>query len=311
MQFTFKFLVIVSSLVVASLTTGVSYSASPTARDDGTPIDYYLEVSSEEAPADTLLIFFQGSDCNSVKHNELIRQLSQAMMPSADLLLIEKPGINASLPPDSNAERPDCPGYYIENDSLEQRAMDAHRVLSQVTNDNQYARLIVIGGSEGAVVAALFAAEYGMADAVVMLNGGGRWFIDDVLHNIKSTSPASELDSILEGFKGFAAHVLNSEPFDMEVSNHGYKWWRSTLSLDQKAVLSQLDVPVLIIQGGKDQSVSPDAVKAMLKDLHDMGKHHIELMTYSQMDHGFFDPDGRSMADEIAEYVSGWLQGRL
>lgn len=311
MQFTFKFLVIVSSLVVASLTTGVSYSASSTARDDGTPIDYYLEMASEEARSDTLLIFFQGSDCNSVKHNELIRQLSQAIMPSADLLLIDKSGITASLPLDSSAERPDCPSYYIEHDSLEQRAMDAHTVVSQVANDNQYARFVVMGGSEGAVVAALFAAEYGMADAVVMLNGGGRWFMGDVVHNIRSTSPASELDSILEGFKGFAAHVVNSEPFDMEVSNHGYKWWRSTLTLDQKAVLSQVDVPVLIIQGGKDQSVSPDAVTEMLKDLQDMGKHNIELMIYSEMDHGFFDPDGRRMTDEIAEYVSGWLQGGL
>ncbi|MCL4410477.1 MAG: dienelactone hydrolase family protein [Gammaproteobacteria bacterium] len=311
MQFTFKFLVIVLSLVVASLITGVSYSASSTVRDDGTPIDYYLQMASKEVPSDTLLVFFQGSDCNSVKHNKLIRQLFQAIMPSADLLLVEKPGITASLPPDSSAERPDCPSYYIERDSLEQRAKDAFRVLSRVANDNQYERLIVMGGSEGAVVAALFAAEYGMADAVVMLNGGGRWFIDDVVHNIKSTSPVSELDSILEGFKGFATHVVNSEPFDVEVSNHGYKWWRSALSLDQKAVLSQVDVPVLVIQGGRDQSVSPDAVTAMLKDLHDMGKHNIERKTYSEMDHGFFDPDGRSMADEIAEYVSSWLQGGL
>lgn len=242
-----------------------------------------------------------------------MRELAHATLPEADLLLIEKRGITASLAYDADADRPDCPRDYIENDSLEQRTADANAVLSQVKNNHQYEQVIVMGGSEGAVVAALLAAELAatennMVDAVVMLNGGGRWFIGDVAHNIRSTSSASEVDEILAGFKGFAERVLSSEPFELEVSNHGYTWWRSALTLDQQEVLRQVDVPVLVVQGGQDQSVSPDAVKNMLNELHDMGNSHIELKWYAEIDHGFFNPEGRRMTEEVAEYLSAWLE---
>lgn len=309
-------------LVVANSVSGASDSVSEpfqvsdalkASRYDSTTIHYYLEMGSNEQPSDTLLLFFQGSDCNSVVHNRFMRELAHATLAKADLLLIEKRGITASLAYDADANRSDCPRDYIENDSLEQRTADADAVLSQIKNNHQYERVIVMGGSEGAVVAALFAAEQVAAknnvlDAVVMLNGGGRWFIDDITHHIKATSSASEVDEIIAGFNGFAERVLNSEPFELEMNNHGYTWWRSTLTLDQQKVLSQVDLPVLVVQGGQDQSVSPDAVKTMLNDLHDMGNSHIELKWYAELDHGFFNPNGRRMTEEVAEYVSAWLK---
>lgn len=298
-------------LVLFGLGSEASYAGSSIEREDGASISYYLEAASENNSSNTLFVFFQGSDCNSVKHNELIRQLSQAIWPSADLLLIEKPGITSSLSLESNPERPDCPGFYIENDSPEQRAKDANAVLDNVAKDNQYKTIIALGGSEGAVVAALLAADYSVVDAIVMINGGGRWFLDDVVHNIKSTSPESESTSILEGFKGFVDKILNSEPFDVEASNHGYAWWRSALTIDQKSVLNRVNVPALVIQGGRDQSVSPEAVRELIEDLHSIGKSNIELMTYPEMDHGLSDPGGQRMTQEIAECISGWLKAKL
>lgn len=277
------------------------------AGDNQNPIQYYLEESSNEATADTLVVFFQGSDCNSVKHNQLIRSLSSAILPHADLLLIEKPGITASLSYTSNAERTDCPSFYLQHDSLEQRASDAHIVLTHVLTYQGYERVVVMGGSEGAAVAGVFAAEFGMADAVVMFNGGGRWFLQDVEHNIISTTPESETEFVLEGFRAFTQQVLTNEPFDIEVSNHGYHWWRSALELDLKAVLYQLNIPALIVQGGRDLSVSPNAVKAMHSELVALNKNNIELLLVDDMDHSFFDSGGDRMTDDIAKQIRSWL----
>lgn len=296
---------------LASTAVHDSYAASILERKDGTVIDYYLEATSSGLSADTLLVFFQGSDCNSVKHNNLIRELSQAIWPSADLLLIEKPGITSSLPRDSNAERSDCPSYYLKNDCPEQRVQDANKVVSEIAKNERYKNVIVLGGSEGAVVAALFAAEYGIADAIVMINGGSRWFIDDVTHNIKSTSPANEVKSALEGFNGFTKHILNSEAFEIEVSNHGYAWWKSVLTLDQKSVLTRVAVPTLVIQGGRDKSVSPEAVTELVTELYDSGSNNIELMSYPEMNHKLLDPNGRQMTQEISGYIKGWLKTAL
>ena len=277
-------------------------------RADGSVIDYYLEVASDNLSSDTLLVSFQGSDCNSVKHNNLIRELSHAAWPAADLLLIEKPGITSDLPRDTNAERPDCPAYYLENDRPEQRVQDANTVVSDMVSDGSYKNVIALGGSEGAVVAALYAAEYDTADAVIMINGGGRWFIDDVNHNIKLTEPESAVASAIEGFNGFAEHILSSnERLDIDVSNHGYAWWRSMLSIDQESVLSRVEIPALIVQGGSDESVSPEAVAELVENLHDLGKFNIELMAYPEMDHGLSDQDGRPMTQDVAESIRGWL----
>jgi pimeloyl-ACP methyl ester carboxylesterase len=294
--------------LLMNLTSYGSYASSSLERSDGTKIEYYLEMASHSGASDTLFVFFQGSDCNSVKHNDLIKQLSQATLQSADLLLIEKAGINSSLPYVVNAERADCPRFYIQNDSIQQRAKDANVVVSKVLEDNAYKNVIALGGSEGAVVAALFAADYRMVNGVVMLNGGGQWFLDDVIHNIKSTTPESELNSVLEGFKGFASHILKSEPFDIEVSHHGYIWWESALTIDQKEILSRVNVPVLVIQGGRDTSVSVDAVGTLIEDLHNLDKGNIELITIPEMDHGLSDPAGLKMVEDIAKYISEWLK---
>lgn len=128
MKLTLNFLAGLCLLAAVSSATGASdsvFEVSKVSRYDGTSIHYYLKMASNEQYSDTLLLFFQGSDCNSVVHNGFMRELAHATLPKADLLLIEKPGITASLPHDSNADRPDCPRYYIENDSLEQRTAEA------------------------------------------------------------------------------------------------------------------------------------------------------------------------------------------
>lgn len=307
-----------ATIIIASLFFGLavaspSYSQtiSEMKRADGSPIHYYLESAKSSFKSDTLLVAFQGSDCNSVKHNTFIQDLSKHSWPSADLLMIEKPGITSSLPHDMSTERSDCPVYYLKNDSPLQRVQDARTVVSHLLEGGRYKKVIALGGSEGAAIAAMFTAESRIADAVVLINGGGRWFLDDVLHNIKSTTPEHQLSSKLEGFKGFSEHILQAEPIHIEVSNHGYAWWRSMLTIDQQSVLSQINVPALVIQGGRDESVSPDAVTKMIKELQHAGKDNIELLFYPEMDPGLIARDGQRMMQSVAADISSWLKTSL
>ena len=307
--------VILTALTLASLSHDVAYAAqgetppsSEITRDDGSAIRYYLDPQRSGIESETLLIAFQGSDCNSVKQNRFLQDFSRGLWPSADLLLIEKRGITSSLPFSPDAERPDCPAAYMKKDSLAQRVQDTRAVVDQVLKNRQYGDVIAFGGSEGAIVAAMFTAESEIPDAAVLVNGGGRWFLDDVLHNIESTTPEEQLTSVLDGFKGFAAQVLESEPFDLEVSNHGYAWWRNALTIDQLAVLSQIKAPVLIVQGGRDESVSPKAVAVMMEDLRKAGKRNIKLVVYPELDHGFFAPDGQRMTEQVSEDITSWLK---
>ncbi|HHQ4447120.1 TPA: alpha/beta hydrolase family protein [Aeromonas hydrophila] len=279
-------------------------------RDDGSPISYYLVQHTHDT--DTLLLILQGSDCNSVLNIDSILSDYKNVWPEADLLLIEKYGINRKLKYSTDPARKDCPAQYLEKDSPAQRVADIKTVLDIVRKDGQYKIFILLGGSEGAVIANLVSADVNYIDATIAFNGGGRWFIDDVSHSIAAEH--KNLDAArkeIDGFKGFAEHVINSKPFELEVSGHGYHWWKQMLSIDQLDTLQNIKSPLLIIQGGRDTSVSPQKTDELMQRLKDLGKSNIEYRRYKKLDHGFKDSDGKSQRKEVVNDINIWLQSKL
>ncbi len=221
------------SLLLLLLTCSVSAKDIMTrtaSRDDSSHISYYLVPHSYDT--DTLLLILQGSDCNSVLKIDSILTDYKNVWPEADVLLIEKYGINRKLKYSTDPARKDCPAQYLEKDSPAQRVADIKAVLDTVRKDGQYKRFILLGGSEGAVIANLVTADVDYIDATIAFNGGGRWFIDDVSHSIavKHKNP-EEARKEIDDFRGFAEHVLNNEPFELDVSGHGYHWCRADASV--------------------------------------------------------------------------------
>ncbi|WP_137169990.1 S9 family peptidase [Marinomonas sp. FW-1] len=308
---TFRFI----SLVLIFLTVSVnaqSISTHALGRNDGSNVTYYLLQQLDTSPSDTLLLILQGSDCNSVLQVESIFTSYKNVWPEADVLLIEKYGIDKNVSFSSDAEREDCPDQYIHNDSPEQRVADIQMVLDVVRKGGKYNNLIILGGSEGAVIANLVTTKVDDIDATISFNGGGRKFIDDVLHSIKSGSENSdEAESNMSGFRGFSDHIINSKPFELEVSGHGYNWWYQMLSIDQLDVLKKVNTPLLVIQGGKDVSVSPQEVDEMMQALVEAGKDNIEYRIYKELDHEFINVNGESNRKSVVKDINAWLKSTL
>lgn len=301
------------SLLLLIFTCSVSATEIMTrtvSRDDCSSISYYLVQHAHDT--DTLLLILQGSDCNSVLKIESILTEYKNIWPEADVLLIEKYGINRKLKYSKDAERKDCPAQYLEKDNPAQRVADINTVLGIVRKDGQYKKLILLGGSEGAVIANLVSADIDSIDATIAFNGGGRWFIDDVSHSIavKHKNPAAARKEV-DDFKGFAEHVLNNKPFEIDVSGHGYHWWQQMLSLDQLDTLEKVKSPLLIIQGGMDTSVSPQKTDELVQRLEELGKNNIEYRRYEALDHGLKDSDGKSLRKEVIRDINIWLRSKL
>ncbi|MGS3182111.1 alpha/beta hydrolase family protein [Aeromonas dhakensis] len=279
-------------------------------RDDGSPISYYLAQHSHDT--DTLLLILQGSDCNSVLNIDSILSDYKNVWPEADILLVEKYGIDSKLKYSTDPARKDCPAQYLEKDSPAQRVADIKTVLDIIRKDDQYKKFILLGGSEGAVIANLVTTEVDYIDATIAFNGGGRWFIDDVSHSIaaKHNNP-EEARKEIDGFKGFAEHVLNSKPFELDVSGHGYHWWQQMLSIDQLDTLKKVNSPLLIIQGGRDMSVSPQKTDELMQRLKDLGKSNIEYRRYEELDHGLKNSGGKILRKEVISDINIWLQSKL
>lgn len=279
-------------------------------RDDGSPISYYLVQHIHDT--DTLLLILQGSDCNSVLKIDSILSDYKYVWPEADILLVEKYGIDSKLTYSTDPARKDCPAQYLEKDSPAQRVADIKVVLDTVRKDRQYKTFILLGGSEGAVIANLVSADIDYIDATIAFNGGGRWFNDDVSHSIAAEHKNIEAArKDIDSFKGFAEHVLNSKPFELDVSGHGYHWWQQMLSIDQLDTLKKVNSPLLIIQGGRDTSVSPQKTDEMMQRLKELGKSKIEYRRYEALDHGFKDSDGKNQHKEVVSDINMWLRSKL
>jgi len=209
------------------LSSGIAFSqpilSSPIEcrRDDGSAIRYYLQLRAPEARSASLLVILQGSDCNSVRRIKAIARL-EGVYPEADVLTVEKYGVTEDLSYSDLPERPDCPPEYLERDNPEQRVSDVDRVVRSVRAAYGYQKVVVIGGSEGSVVANLLSSRADYVDATVLFAGGGRYFLDDVLHSMKYTSSSeAELKKNVEGFTQFAQYLLSHEAFEVNMSNHG------------------------------------------------------------------------------------------
>lgn len=271
------------------------------ARQDGSAVHYYL-LHRQAEPSRKLLVLIQGSDCNSAKNNRFMVDTFGGAFPDHDILLVEKYGITDALPfNDRDGERADCPAETMLNDSLSVRVSDYTAVLDRLKGE--YDTVLLLGGSEGATVAEHTALASPAVDAVVAVNGGGRFFLDDVTDSFRN-SPQPLEESQLAGFLAFTDAVKRNEVADdMLVSQHGTRWWREFLAADAQQVLNGQTKPVLVIQTLNDTNVSVTSFKQMQKAVENPV---VTFRTFDNLDHYFKDTDGNRHTAQILAVIRDW-----
>ncbi len=271
------------------------------ARQDGSAVHYYL-LHRQAEPTRKLLVLIQGSDCNSAKNNRFMVDTFGGAFPDHDILLVEKYGITDALPfNDRDGERADCPAETMLNDSLSVRVSDYAAVLDRLKGE--YDTVLLLGGSEGATVAEHTALASPAVDVVVAVNGGGRFFLDDVTDSFRN-SPQPLEESELAGFLAFTDAVKRNEVADdMLVSQHGMRWWREFLAADAQQTLNGQIKPVLVIQTLNDTNVSVTSFKQMQKAVENQV---VTFRTFDNLDHYFQDSDGNRHPGEILSVIRDW-----
>jgi pimeloyl-ACP methyl ester carboxylesterase len=304
---------VLALLLNASISYAEELLCSPVAvyRDDKSPILYYLQKKDSRKNSHDLLVILQGSDCNSVRNIKAVAKLKK-IYNSADLLTVEKYGVTEALPYSSETERKDYPPGYIEHDNPEQRADDIDRVITCLRKNYHYTKILVIGGSEGALVALLLASKVHYVTATVAFGGGARRFKDDVFHCMRNTyTDKDKLDKDIEGFSQFCDYVVSGEPFPIDMSNHGYSWWKIMLSYDQEKILAAIQTPVLIMEGSEDTNASPEKAREMYNDLVKQGKKNIDFRWYEGYNHSLNLSVPDNSSDRVIRDVQKWLSGKI
>lgn len=293
------------SLLILALTflwTSAAIANDKLYREDGTEIRYYLDNPN----AKNLLVVFQGSDCNSVRHMESVQTIWQSLAPDSALLTIEKYGIDSSLPY-AKGERGDCPTPYLKHDTIGQRVKDATRLLE--TLEDSYQEITLVGGSEGGSVALGVAAQDIDIHSVLSLNSGSSNFQHDVEYSIQQTVHDDQLAHVLQEFRQFAKQIVESKtPFTVEVSGHGYAFWRDVLTRNLLAPLNKINAPVLVMQSTDDKSVDPAMTQREIQNAIKNGASNIQLIMLPGLDHGFRDTTGSSKLREVIEEAAITLE---
>ncbi len=288
----------------ADISPGAVQSGS-LARQDGSEARYYI-LHQQAKPTRKLLVLIQGSDCNSAKNNRFMVDTFGGTFSGHDILLVEKYGITDALAyDDSEGVREDCPVETMFNDRLSVRVSDYTTVLNRLKGN--YDSVVVLGGSEGATVAEHVGLTSPVVSAVVAVNGGGRYFLDDVTYSFRR-GPAPLTEDDITGFVEFTDAVKKNEvPGDLLVSQHGVRWWREFLSVDTQQVLNDQKKPVLVIQTLNDTNVNVPSFKQMQKDVVNP---QVTFKTFDNLDHYFKDAQGHRQITQILTTIGDWYDGQ-
>lgn len=246
----------------------------------------------------------QGSDCNSIKNNVFIQETFGHWLPNSDVLMVEKYGITAQLPYSQyDGERIDCPKSYQRHDNPKQRTEDYEAVLDKLSS--QYPNIILLGGSEGATIVHLMVTKRNDIKAAIALNGGGRFFLDDVLYNIRHTTPKEHVEDAINSFQQFADAIKNNQIDDEQfISEHSKIWWQQFFTIDLlKVIKSNQHTPVLIIQTLNDTNVNVNAFYQLSRDIN---QPNVKFIKYEKLDHGFYNEQGERLTNKIINDIQQW-----
>ncbi|MED5238750.1 MAG: prolyl oligopeptidase family serine peptidase [Pseudomonadota bacterium] len=298
----YKALAIIMALLLFAIQDVFAEEGELLTRADGSEITFYLD----QKGSSHLLVLMQGSDCNSVAHSKVINDRFATVIDDANVLTVEKYGLTRSVSWNGSGDSPECPPSYYDHDSPQQRADDYLQVMSWLDDQYHYDRITLLGGSEGALVAAMVASRSDAVSAVVSLNGGGRFFVDDVLHSMALELPPVALEEAKQGFLALAASVEAVENMDLVMSGHGFRWWKSMLAADQTELLMSVRAPLLIIQSSLDKSVSPKLAYDQAQTLKKK-KNNVEFRVYAELDHKFHDASGKDHSNPVISSIKDWL----
>ena len=171
-----------------------------------------------------------------------------------------------------------------------------------------FRRIVLIGHSEGALIAFCAAQQCPEVDAVISLAGAGSP-LDEILQLQLAAQLAPTHIELLLQARAFTAALKRGErvescPPELTplFAPPLQTFWISSLSYDPREEIRKVTVPVLIVNGDIDFQVTPDNADALAKAQSRSRKTIIEGMT-----HTLKKASGPTRTEQIAAYTDDTL----
>lgn len=250
-------------------------------RDEAEAPSYSLELGRDNS-SDVAIFFVSGSGCTSIKH-----RLSSFFEPIRDKVNATVFALQKRAIDEDNRTGSFCSSAFYKTDYLEQSIADQREFI-----DTQLAKLtvkpkaaVLLGASEGAVVAARIASTDKRITHLGLIGGGGT----TVRENLKALSRSTWYLRSPE--KGFAEIANDPNNTDTQIWGHSYKYWVSLLDINIGDELIQLDIPIVAAMGEKDEAVPVDAARHLQMLFEQAGKKNLLLLIYPNANHRLEDKE--------------------
>ncbi|CAN5566493.1 hypothetical protein BH10PLA2_BH10PLA2_23630 [soil metagenome] len=285
----------------------------------GRTITFYLSKPPKDKAAGDLplVLFIQGSGCQSLfqRFGDRIGGGVQNLVLTeakkrARVLVVEKPGVKFLDNPKRPGSAEGASREFLEEHTLPRwveanlAALRAAWMLPGVDSKHT----LVIGHSEGGLVAAAVAAKQSGVTHVASLAGGGPSQLFDLVElrskpqpNEKPEAVARRRQAVYQEF----ARVLNDPDSTTQFwMGHPYRRWSTFLEHSVTEELSKAKAAIYLVQGTADTAVSVTGFDVLVAELRGRGIN----FTFERIegaDHGFKTPETTAGASTGMQAVIG------
>lgn len=263
-----------------------------TFKDGGQALYYSFTLGAPSA--ESILIFFvSGSGCASVKgrfpgyFDPIRHQLD------ARVFVLQKRGVK------ENSRGHICPRAFALTDYFDQTVADQtefihHQLAMQAAPPEA---VLLMGASEGAIVAAKIASMDARMTHLALIGSGG----STVRENLRLLS--QKIRYLRAPEKKFAAIAADPGSITQSAWGHSHRYWSSLLDVDIGDLLLSLDIPIVMAMGEQDKSVPVETAYALKQRFVKRQKQNFRLYTFPDADHHLYD---RARArSHVKEFLEG------
>lgn len=249
----------------------------------------YLWAEPPGAASYPLVLFLDGSGCKSVTN---VVGFSRPLLDRGiAVLLPEKRGVRV----DDDGSR--CSEEFLRTNDREERVRTAVEIVhaAQPELARWDGRLAVVGASEGGAIAAAVARALGNVVAVASLAGGGEPQGEEL-----RALGVPDLDAKL-------AEIRANPTSDKSWlgAENTYRRWASYIDYAPKDDFDRLTVPILVLQGDRDESVPPASADVL------GGRPNVTVRHYPSLNHQWRDRLGLPHARDVLRDLAAWLDVAL
>ena len=299
--------------------TGTKFERFFTQDKFGRRITFYVSAASGQGAGSPLVVFVQGSGCTSQfvrRGDQVYGGLQNLVLQKAEnrarVLVVEKPGVTFLDTNDRPGSGEKCSPAFLAEHTLDRwgEAVSASLKAAWQLPGIDARQTLIVGHSEGGIVAARVAAENEQVTHVASLAGGGPTQLFDLAELARQTAKPEERaardpgESVYDAWRTIEADPDSVTKFFM---GHPYRRWSSFLKTSVLTELLRSHARVYLAHGTRDQAVTVSGFDVLRAELAARGRQ-VTVERVEGADHGFVrGPEDQEGIRTIFGHVMQWF----